>query len=328
MPEIPYDTKEGLDDVLKNINRFFIGIDRAIRQKKELKNFDKIFQPSQKGIFKALPGAEIYKKMCGYFVEKQKNTEAKSGTNESKKDGSTGRIIYEAHRVNIKPMLGIGTEGQAFYNEGLIIGAKIDYQGLQLSYRVDYDEKKKFHINFKVVGKADSYPIDIDLALQVVAQKTTRYSVSEPKEKDGAEKQLQLIKFKCFVKLTLTFLIRRSTPRAIDITPKNKDDQILLFLQNKDFNLSTLLNLLYATGVEISEAAGTALKECKDEKSLLSVLKNHKCCRDALVDHAVKIYSANKLNYAASTDGEKEASNNSEDRTDTPASDEAKNARY
>ncbi len=321
MTEYTINTDRSFDDVMKRLNRVFLKIDRAVRNNKSFKCSEKILPQLKKSSTfldssKSKSDAErdgkiaqgIYKEIYDLYDDK------------SDKDLSTGKSIFDVHRINIQPMEGEGTFGKAFYNEKLIIGARIQFPDGRMSYRVDYDKVKGLHFNFEMTISERNKISSFGLAL-VVTPITRRYFVEMPTEKNSESKQLELVKFKAFVKMTLAYLLRRPTQRSIDAKLMENDDPLLIFLQRKPFNLNDLKKILLENFLVLADESATqALKECKDEKNLNLVLQKYKTLRDALVESTVQSFAKYALRYKPSIE-------DSEDGPATDTSEESKNVK-
>lgn len=333
MPEITIDSQKSLGDILNEINRILIRLDRYIRKKqdKQIKKFEAdcvSLLKSMEPLFKHAANIEkIDNATKGDAVSTDKaksldyiKANAVKVFNEilslcSEKDSSDDKIdktaraqiLFRKRRINIFPVFGDGKKGKAFYNEGLVIGARIAHSnGIAIQYRVDYDPKKLLHINLDLVLAGKTFRFAIN-----VKPENVYYNISEPKEKNAKEKKLELTKYKFFTKTTLYYLLERDKLGANKQKNNGEPDElhIINFFQGKDYDLESVKKLILDSYSIYYSDGNTVEKfnKCTTGMESMKVLLDSKELRHAVIACVTNAFSNNGIRLSEPNAADSEA---------------------
>jgi hypothetical protein len=129
----------------------------------------------------------------------------------------------------------------------MVVGAKMKYMdNSTFDYRVDYDDKKGLHINLNLkiyFSKNDFRDYEYALVLKDTP-KDSLYYVDKSTEKYSSEDQLELIKYKAFVKISLGYLKARTNNLVLTEEKASEDETIISFITQKPFNMKILKRTL------------------------------------------------------------------------------------
>lgn len=325
MPESIIPTGLSLDKALILLNKFILQADKygRLQEDKTLKDpsgarhFQQQFDSFKKNMLKNnWSDEDIFeglKQLISTFGSHYKTT--------------SGMRIFKAEK-KIEPVYGIGDASVPYFNEQLVIGAKCTlYDDSMVSYRVDFDHKAKgLHINFDLIFKNKQFHKEVHYAL-CIKPDSKRYKVSMADVADLSE----LMQFKFFAKMTLDYLsinpqkiqlAQKSAASSLFLAPgcyNNKEINLLNFLQQKPFYFAQLADYLISCikkqyDSKSVQEVEVLLKACKSKQDLVSLLKQEKRLRHAIVDMGAILFNKAAIEIKLRLE-EEHCSVDSEDRS-------------
>lgn len=268
MEEVTLAGLNSLTSTLSLINKVFIELHKKTDREKEkfLNKFKKLASLNFKNAWK-------------YIIE-QADSFA-----DNQQDVVNPVILFQTY--DLHPYIGEIDHGVMFC-KGMVIGLKLKLgSNANISYRLDFDLKKRLHINFEIYDNKDKYPVCIPLDFS-----TGRYGFSQADKKccmqddDKMVALLELTKVKFWLKMTigntLASMVRQKQKNPNQFDKKPPNEQLLAFVQGKeDYCFDTVKNyvsgLLLPYGKKQISICGTeqALLQCISEKPIIRLKVHH-----------------------------------------------------
>jgi len=268
MKEVTLAGLKSLTSTLSLINKIFIVLHKKTELEKEkfLNEFKKLASSNFKSAWK-------------YIIEQA------DSFSDNQFDIVNPVILFQTY--GIPPYIGEIDHGVMFCKE-MVIGLKLKLGGnANISYRLDFDLKKRLHINFEIYDNKDKYPVCIRLDFS-----TGRYGFSQADKKSCLQDDdkmiaiMELTKVKFWLKMTIGNTLasmarqNQNNPKLNDTTLPN--EQLLAFVQGKDdYSFDTVKNyvssLLLPYGKKKISTCCTeqALLQCISEKPMIRSKVHH-----------------------------------------------------
>lgn len=199
--------------------------------------------------------------------------------------------LFQRHQLT--PYIGTKNHGVMFCKK-MVIGLKLDLNDTaNISYRLDFDETKKLHLNFEIFDGRDQYPFCIPLKFSTGKfgfTLTDKNACIGNSSKEDA--LLELTKVKFWLKMTIGYTLSciaqqpGNPPRQND--QNTVEEQLLSFIQGEDdYDFNTVKN--YVISLLPGDAGKEKIRMCLNEQDLLTCI-NHKPnirakVRDGIFDH-------------------------------------------
>ena len=246
--------------------------DHVIGRLNRILKFEKTNQGRQTqkliGLFKSTPDPESLGKILGYYCDE-------------KKYFSSVRKIFEGD-VSLAPFVGDKAKSKRFGNKGMVVGLK----GQSFSYRVDYDDKKKLHINLETKA-------GFKFALCVKKLGSPRFGINDEEIKIRQEEKRNnfkaiFTKFKFWIKMTFGFFsATESSGSAFEP-----------FHDSEDYEFSSFKDKITSQyGIDYYDDDGikTKIEACNDEKALSNLIFSSKKLRHSIINQFVENVSKGEV---------------------------------
>lgn len=194
--------------------------------------------------------------------------------NANKSDFCDPLTLFSQYQM--PPLMGNKDHG-VMYCKDFVIGLilKLDDHS-KISYRLDYDQEKRLHINVLFEINNERFPFCVKCHFS-----KGRFGFSSPNKMDEDSKEfktmLELTKIKFWLKMTLAYNIvqdKKNIDSALPLCSESEDDLFSFITGQGTFQFESLKNYV-ATFLSIHNVDPKPILDADDEKSLLkSILKN------------------------------------------------------
>lgn len=290
LPEIVVPTKNDFDNILRILNKIIFQCNKYAMKSRPERFLDAI-DAMAKDYKKSKDGMKLFISIMSLFESKT-----------DKNDGHTtnpSSLFSSKQNHLIQPWKGEFDKGTQLYNKDVVIGIDFSYEGkFRIRYRIDNEpekrsdgkKSKKFHINLEIYIPLKEGFTQFNFAIIDFPYLETKRFFAEPESKKHTDDdQRDLIKFKCYTKMTLSYL--EAMKLVVNDEKAQEENPVLQFVQGKPFNDNIKP---YISAKLVTYESMVLLLQCSDQATLLKAMRKNIGIRDAIFSCITEAYTKDR----------------------------------